>query len=280
MDSGSGKLLVTDQYALVAHGKAEKEWPFIACSDSRFTQSEFDRYKRAVASDNLRLPQKKYILQKLDDIHALLESDWTDQDIQKKLNRQSALHTKFVAQGREKLVKRREEAAARGDDSTVARLDYELASADSGLPSKLSSAASKANGPTKAVLQQERLAALNKANRKANSEEVRKAQLAEKRAQQKLRDEAAARARQREAEAAEAAEAAKNKLLKPGDDLFGDMSQPSRTGTPLSVSAASRKGTPGAGTPLNGPKKIGGFRKKAMDEDIIASMDLGIDIDI
>lgn len=26
-----------DQYVIAAHGKAEREWPFIACSESNFT---------------------------------------------------------------------------------------------------------------------------------------------------------------------------------------------------------------------------------------------------
>ncbi len=38
MEAANGKILVSDQYAIVAHGKAEKEWPFLACSDSRFTE--------------------------------------------------------------------------------------------------------------------------------------------------------------------------------------------------------------------------------------------------
>lgn len=276
MEAPSGKSFVTDQYALVAHGKAEKEWPFIACSDSKFTESEFDRYKRALVSDTLRLPQLRHLRAKLDDIHALLEHNWTEQDIQNKINRQASLHAKFAAYGREKLIKRRDEAAARGDDAIVARIDQELAAMDGGASGKLSTSAAKSNASNKALLQQERLAALNKANRKANTEEVRKAQMAEKRAQQKAREEAIAKARLRDAEAAEAA---KNKLLAPADDLFGEASDISRTGTPLN-GGSSRKGTPGTSTPLNGGKKLGGFRQKTLDDDVMASMDLGIDIDI
>lgn len=33
-----GQLIVTDQYVLAAHGKAQREWPFLACSDSAFTE--------------------------------------------------------------------------------------------------------------------------------------------------------------------------------------------------------------------------------------------------
>ncbi|GAB7351632.1 hypothetical protein MBLNU459_g2241t1 [Dothideomycetes sp. NU459] len=277
MEGPNGKQFYTDQYALVAHGKAEKEWPFNSCSDSKFSEAEFERYKRALATDTLRVPTQVYLRQKLDDIHTLLDHQWTEQDIQNKINRTKTMHDKFFSYGRDKILSRRNEAAARGDDAAVAKLDQELAAMDGSGVSKPLLNGTKNATPNKAILQQERLAALNKANRKANTEEIRKAQVAEKRAQQKARDEAIAKARLRDAEAAEAA---KNKLLAvPGkdDDLFG--SDVSRAGTP--VNGSSAKGTPRSGTPLNGTKKtLGGFKKKAAEDDVIAAMDLGIDIDI
>ncbi|KAH0292932.1 hypothetical protein M436DRAFT_60324 [Aureobasidium namibiae CBS 147.97] len=270
MEGLNGKPFVTDQYAVVAHGKAEKEWPFIACSDSSFTEAEFERFKAAQSADSLRLPSKKALVAKLDDIHSLLEYQWTDEDIQRKINRTNALQAKFANYGREKIEKRREEAASRGDDTTVAKCDAELAALGSGSgAAKAAQAAANAAKQNGKLAQQERLAALNRANRKANSEDVRKAQLAEKRVLQKAREEAAAKARRE-------AEAAKEKLLAVPDDLFGDASDISRTGTPAN-------GTSGTSTPINEKLKkttLGGFKKKPKDEDIIADMDLGIDIDI
>jgi RNA polymerase-associated protein RTF1 len=38
MEKSNGQTFVTDQYVIAAHGKAEREWPFIACSDSAFTE--------------------------------------------------------------------------------------------------------------------------------------------------------------------------------------------------------------------------------------------------
>ena len=76
------------------------------------------------------------------------------------------------------------------------------------------------------------------------------------------------------------------KLTKPLDDLFGSSSNPgSRAGTPLGRRSATpnRTATPNRpGTPVNRDKitglpKIG---KRNMDDDVIASMDLGIEIDI
>lgn len=272
MEGPNGKVFYTDQYVLVAHGKAEKEWPLNSCSDQKITDGEFERYKRALATDSLRVPTRKVLLSKLSDIHALLEHQWTEDDIQKKINRTRAMHDKFATYGRDKLLSRRNEAATRGDDAAVTKLEAELAAMDTNGHAKPLANGAKNGAPNKAIQQQERLAALNKANRKANTENIRRAQVAEKRVQQQARDEAIAKARARDAEIA------KNKLLAvPGkdDDLFG--SDISRAGTPVSAKGTSRSGTPLGG---GAKKTLGGFKKKAMEEDVIAAMDLGIDIDI
>ena len=44
MDGVNGKPFTTNQYALVAVGKSEKEWPFIACSNSKFTVVSFSSF--------------------------------------------------------------------------------------------------------------------------------------------------------------------------------------------------------------------------------------------
>lgn len=38
MEKPTGQSFVTDQYIVAAHGKAEREWPFIACSEGEFTE--------------------------------------------------------------------------------------------------------------------------------------------------------------------------------------------------------------------------------------------------
>lgn len=38
MEKKTGQTFVTDQYVVAAHGKAEREWPFIVCSESNFTE--------------------------------------------------------------------------------------------------------------------------------------------------------------------------------------------------------------------------------------------------
>jgi len=279
MDGPNGKKIHTDQYVLCGQGKKEKEYPFQACSDSRFTEGEFGEFQSALTADGIRLPNKRQIGHKLDDIHALLEHQWTEEDIQNKINKSNAMRIKHLNFGRDRIIKRRDEAASRGDDAVVARCNQELTTYDAGGPKpELKAGASPANRHA----QQERLAQLNRQNRKLNSEEVRKAQIATKRAEQKARDEAIARARKAESE--KAAAATKNSSLAIPDDLFGDASDISRAGTPgVSANGSPKKGMSRAGTPANGvpeKKKFGQFRKKNLDDDVIAGMDLGIEIDI
>ena len=38
IEDAKGHRWVTTQYVLAAHGKAEREWPFIFCSDGHFTE--------------------------------------------------------------------------------------------------------------------------------------------------------------------------------------------------------------------------------------------------
>lgn len=38
METPSGKQFKTTQYIRAAHGTAERNWPFITCSDSAFTE--------------------------------------------------------------------------------------------------------------------------------------------------------------------------------------------------------------------------------------------------
>jgi hypothetical protein len=38
METANGKHFATTQYLRAAHGKSEKEWPFISCSNMAFTE--------------------------------------------------------------------------------------------------------------------------------------------------------------------------------------------------------------------------------------------------
>jgi RNA polymerase-associated protein RTF1 len=117
--------------------------------------------------------------------------------------------------------------------------------------------------------QQQKLQLRNQLNRKQNTEDVRKALVAEKNKQR-----AAARARAKAAQEKAAQDAAAS-LTVPKSDMDGLFSD---AGSDISRTA----------TPVPGPNRLvqekkGGiptFSKVSMEDDILGSIDLGIDIDI
>lgn len=124
--------------------------------------------------------------------------------------------------------------------------------------------------PTQTEIEARRLAELNRKNRLAESERVRKALIEERRADIQLRKQREAEARKkREAEEAKkkadeekAAQKARNA------ELFGD---DSKAGTPETDAPKPKK---------EKPKGLPTFRKLQMDDDILASMDIGVEIEI
>ncbi|KAK8219113.1 hypothetical protein IWZ01DRAFT_494783 [Phyllosticta capitalensis] len=213
MQGSNGKPVKTDQHVLVTFGKAEKEWPFIMCSDSRFTESEFEKYKRTCETDSVKIPTRSKLNKYLNGIHSLLERRWTDEEIAEKLRRQNKYASEIAATTRSAPVI-----------------------------------------PTREL----KLQALNKSIRKANREEVRNA-LTLKAAEKAAAAEKARLARLEEEQARKVT----------GDPLF-DGSDVSRTATPSQMIKKEKKERKGIPT----------FTKKTMDDEMIGSMDLGIDIEI
>nr|OQO20064.1 hypothetical protein B0A51_13995 [Rachicladosporium sp. CCFEE 5018] len=287
LTAANGKPFLTDVYALVSQGSSSKPYPFLACSDSHLTAPEFERYIATLRKENLRPPTRSQVARKLDDIKAIIDHQWSDVDIGARLARIRDLAKKYdpsniFAQSRAKLQDRKALAEESGDNEELSRVEAELAAltdkeaaASQASPSKTNSiAASK-----KSTTEQDRLARLNIQTRMDNRDAVHKALVEEKR----KRDRARAAAH-KEAERLKAEEAEKltngGSLKVPGlGDLFGE-------------SDGSRAGTPRAGTPQpGGVKKLNGrvVRKgkfgqvggrSKMDDEVIASMDLGIDIEI
>lgn len=124
--------------------------------------------------------------------------------------------------------------------------------------------------PTQSEAAAARLAELNRRNRKLEQERVRKALLEERHAKQQDRRRAEQEMRRKkEAEEAakkEAEEKAARKKHLEVDALFDGDSSRATTPQP------QKKKTERKGLPT--------FRKPKMDDDIIASMDIGVDIDI
>lgn len=235
--------------------------------------------------EGVALPTKPRIADKIADINGLVNRSWTEEELQEKLKKSGALVSKFIPIERNRLNNLIKEAKARGDDEKVKQLQDELESLEEtklafGSPAKKSSSG-------KVQTQQERLAELNRLHRRENVERVRQAQIAERRAA-KLAEAAAAR----------------------GENVVEDHSRRVKTrakfkhdvsegfGAKKTDSERSGTNTPSAGTPNLGAKKIGTplphltklqgkdekglptIRKPLMDDDIIGSIDLGIDIEL
>ena len=245
--------------------------------------------------ETLTLPTKPFLITKIHHINALINRSFTDAEIQEKLRRAGILQTKYASLERPSILSRRAAAEARGDEAAIAALDAELAILDGpklAFGTSLQKPAPKftSTGPN----QQERLAILNRANRKANTHDVRKAQQAERKAEALARKaiergEAVQNPFARVKTRAKTHYDVNNSLAPPKpshaiDDLFEDKSKNnSRAGTPSSVRSSTPMPT---GNPhvrispttfKNGLPCIG---TRNMDDEIIGSMDLGIDIEI
>lgn len=289
--------MVVDLYVKAAHGKAQREWPFISCSDRNFTevcphppfstrhanppQAEWNRYKQVCLSEGLSVPTKPELIDKIDDINALVKRQWTDQELSEKLKRQNDLHAKFSGVERAHLTKQLEMAHARGDFETVNRLQEKLDTLEVprlAFRTSLTSALGKKKADNKGLSQQEKLALLNAENRKRNAEAVRKAQLKE-------------RARAREIEMTPDGVVAKKAGLVAveGGNMNSGASTPGVNGN------GNGNGT-GVRTPKNdlaphiaklqeqqrSAAKTGMpvIHKPLMDDDIIGALDLDIDVEI
>lgn len=229
---------------------------------------------------------------KTDDINGLINRKWQDHELTEKLQRERALRQKYSPSERERLTKAVEDAKARGDDSKAAELQDQLDSLETPRLAWKTSLTPAKKAPTSGVSQQERLAQLNIENRRHNAEAVRKAQLKEK---AKARDVDARLAR------GENVKEDTSRRLRTQPKFMQDINAPptiERKGTPLNGSAASTpaNGTPTLGAKLAVPQHIAqlqqqnstGVEKKGipqihrplMDDDIIGSLDLDIDVDI
>ncbi|OPB37077.1 hypothetical protein A0O28_0039890 [Trichoderma guizhouense] len=278
---------VTDQYVKATHGKAVKEFPFIAASGGQFTEGELNRYKVTCHNDGVTLPTKDFLVDKIDDINALINHKWTNEEIKARLAKRNELRKRFDPQERQRLANLAEEAAQRGDDQKAEELQEELEKLGrERLAFKTSLGPSKNPEATKASSEQDRLAERNRENRRLNQEAVRKAQLKEK-------------AKAREIEMA----------LKRGEVISEDYSRRLRTKAKFVHDVNEKVGEKpeapkdGAGAATNGTKGpsssqmlphlaklqekhysetkgLPTIHKPIMDDDVIGALDLEIDVEI
>jgi RNA polymerase-associated protein RTF1 len=200
------------------------------------------------------------------------------------------LRKKFAPSERERVAKLLEDAKARGDDAKITELQEELDSMETPRLAWKTSLTPAKKTPVSGVSQQDRLAQLNIENRRRNAEAVRKAQHKEK---------------------AKAREVVESRLAR-GEEATEETSRRLRTQPKFmrddnGPQTGEKKGTPpngsGTSTPANGTpnlsavlphiaklqqqnstgadkKGIPTIHRPLMDDDIIGSLDLDIDVEI
>lgn len=291
LTGSSGKPFVTNRYIVAAHGKATRPWSFVECSNSKFTDDEWRRYRLTMANEDCRMPTKGQVNAKLKQINQLISHRFTDAEISDKLKKQTALIDLVNRADEKRDIKAKIYAAEeRGDDDAVAELEEKLANL---VPMKLGFGTSLTPQTVNKSRQDgDRLAELNRRNQQATAEAMQKAAAAQRAKYRKKTNQPG--------------------LLAPrtiDDDLFGSGSDISRAGTPvngglLKAGVSSRAATPSLlgtanGTPAaNGndtprsstpnPLKTGGearpglpvIKKSKRDDEVLQGLDLGIDIDI
>ena len=216
-----------------------------------------------MANANMKLPSKSSLLVRLDNIHQLINHRWTDADIESKLRRSGIAQAKISTFERDRLNRARKAAVAREDEADIARIDGELLALEGPKLAFGTSLNGNSSSPAKPKENSDAAAAARAklAQKPRPADSVRQRQLMEKRQKERAVAEAARKRKLKEEEEA------KKALLNP---LFDEMSND-----------GSRAGTPGMGEKKERERTtVPTIKKKAMDDEIIGSMDLGIDIDI
>ncbi|KAH8147908.1 uncharacterized protein LAJ45_08009 [Morchella importuna] len=253
----------TDKHVRIQHGLSEKSFQMDFLSDSPMTESEFQRFKKQLEFDKVSLPTLSFVEKKAHDIRVLDSRTFTPEEISemiKKRNKDKIDPVKIVM-ARARLKQQREIAVTNGDETEILRLDKELQELED----------SKGRPHARVDSQMDRLARLNAENRKRNIAELRKAELDEKRAARKAAEEA-----ERLGKMSNPFMRVKTKarVMHSSVEVRNDKAE----GEGSASGTKDESNTPkGVGLIGNGAKK--GRRMDGVD-DVIASLDFGIDIEI
>ncbi|KAJ6009140.1 hypothetical protein N7522_004156 [Penicillium canescens] len=280
IEGSNGRPFVTDQYVKLAHGKAVKEFPFIACSDSPFTENEYNRYRKTLAAEDIKLATQGKLASKVTDINRLINHQFTKDELNQKLLRQGAFDQKWNILKRADIERDLKFAKANGNIEDAERLEKEL-------DQILNPTLSWGTTLTKKEIDQkpmeaERVHQINIRNQKLNYENVRRAQIEERKAARKS---AAAVAR---GEAAADPFMRVRTVAKTHHDVSGPSQPvPITDVTPVDgpkdtlkpSNGSSAVGTPSGITPK---KSKSGFMisHRNNDDENIAALDMDIDIEI
>ncbi|CAL1710020.1 unnamed protein product [Somion occarium] len=176
-----------NQVLELKHGAAIKTWAMDKVSNSPFTSREFDRLVRVFDSEKIKLPSKRQIEKKAEQIHKFATQPMTESDINAMLARKHQLQASkltgtALTMERSRLSQARTLALRRHDQEEVQQIDAKLVEL------------SEQQADSKPSRKQEEsvediLAKVNERNRRANAEAIRKAELREterKRRERKL----------------------------------------------------------------------------------------------
>ncbi|KAJ5377425.1 uncharacterized protein N7496_004834 [Penicillium cataractarum] len=282
MEAKNGRPFITDQYAKLAHGKAVRDFPFIACSDSSFTEAEYNRYRKTLAVEDCKMATQSKLASKVADINRLINHVFTPEEMSRKLRRQGVLDEDTNILRRADLERDIKLARASSDEEKAEKLQKEL---DEIVNPKLSwgtSLIKPQSGSEKKLSEAERVHQINLRNQKLNYENVRRAQLEERKAARKS---AAAVAR---GEAAPDPFMRVRTVAKTHHDLSDKPKDAATDGTPTDTPKESPKvnsDSPARAVAATGvtPKKPkSGFMisYRNTDDENIAALDMDIDIEI
>lgn len=253
-------------------------------------QAEWSRFQRVCQGESVPIPTKPKLINKTEEIGLLLNRKWTNKEISEKLAKSGAANQKELFFDRSRLTRQLREAQHAGDDQKVEEVRAEL---EKLVGPKLAFNTSTIRAPKKGITdpgmnhkaQQERIAILNMENRRKNMEEVRQAQINERRVAKRTE---AALAR------GEVVTEDHSKRLKTRAKFKHDVSEGA---TKKTEGEESGTNSPAAATPKTAPKPanalttqkykngsdakgLPGLRRPLQDDDIIGSIDLGIELEL
>jgi RNA polymerase-associated protein RTF1 len=229
-------------------------------------------------------------VKKLTDINNLLNTKFTDELLSQKFAKQRNIALKYdpVHQAnikRKEIQKRRAEAEQQMDEEEIARCDAKLEDLDNEAANGISAVKAKiaqTASPAKPLAQHESLAQLNRKNRVKTQQEVRQALIAERKKIMKAR-EAALEKRTAEVKAKvhDKAHVLAQRRSSQHKELFGEATpDTSRAGTPANTASPVVKTRVDAPESNGAKGPIGALKKKNLDDDVIGSLDMDIDIEI
>jgi RNA polymerase-associated protein RTF1 len=237
--------------------------------------------------EDCKIPMRSTLAAKLVDINSLLNHKFTKEELNEKLRKQGVSDNKMAIWKRLELDKALKDALAAGDEDEVEKIQAEVTQ---NTGPKLAFGTTLVKARSEQQNQQQRIAEINQRNQKLNTENVRRAQLEEKKANRK----AAAAVARGEAVADPFARvktrakthhdvAGNNRLVPPKSNEQEDRS---RTSTPMTSSQATgnsdtpkRSQTP-SGSQKKPTKGIAVIRHRNLDDENIAALDMDIDIEI